>query len=129
MRIANANVVIPDHPVMKYAQTVAEKIWIANGRPEGITITAGKNGVHGPGSWHNYGAAVDLRTHYDDRQIYESGAMADYPEDSLNWDDLDRTDVLAELKDALPEYDIIMHSTHIHCEPGDVLARKWGLLL
>ena len=40
MKIAHKDVVIPDHPVMKKAQTVAEALWEDHGREEGITITS-----------------------------------------------------------------------------------------
>jgi len=129
MKIAHKDVVIPDHPVMKKAQTVAEALWKDHGREEGITITSGKNGVHGPGSWHYYGAAVDLRTRYENRQYWQDGSMAEYPADSRAWDDGVAENAYSDLKAALPEYDVIWHNTHIHVEPGDALARKWGLLL
>ena len=96
------------HPIMRRPLKAAEKIWKAHGRPEGVTITAGLNGVHSAGSWHYCGCAVDLRNNYfnavEKRQVFE------------------------ELKAALPEYDVIGHSTHIHIEPSDSLAEKWRLI-
>ncbi len=103
------DVVMPDHPVCKKALKVAERIWKANGRPEGVTITSGKNGVHSAGSWHYFGAAFDVRTRF--------------------WDATKQAQVHRQLKDALPDYDVVFHSTHIHIEPNDDLARRWGLLL
>ena len=109
MRLKDDTVVMPDHPVCKKALKVAERVWIENGREEGITITAGKDGVHSAGSWHYFGAAFDIRTHY--------------------WTPVKQTKVYKQLKLALPDYDVVFHDTHIHIEPGDELARKWGLLL
>ena len=128
MRVAHKDVVIPDHPVMKHAQKTADRIWKEHGRVEGVTITSGKNGVHGPGSWHYYGAAEDCRTNYHYRQCYHNGSMEDYPIASGIWGDSERREVYEELKAALPEYDVIWHDSHIHIEPGDNLARTWGLL-
>ncbi len=108
MRVKDGTTVLPDHPVMKKAMKVAERIWKENGREEGITVTAGKDGVHSAGSWHYYGAAVDLRTKY--------------------WDATQATLVCDQLKGVLPAYDVVYHDSHIHVEPGDDLARKWGLL-
>lgn len=129
MKVAHKNVVIPDHPVMKKAQTIADALWKDYGREEGITITSGKNGVHGPGSWHYYGAAVDLRIWYKNREHYENESMVDYPTGSQVWDDGIARDVYNDLKASLGEYDVIWHNSHIHVEPGNPLARKWGLLL
>ena len=90
------------------ASEIAERIWIENGRKEGITITAGLDGIHSAGSWHYYGLAVDLRTHYFDetrlKKVYQA------------------------LKASLPDYDIVLHSTHIHVEISNQLARKHGLM-
>lgn len=121
MRVKNGAVVLPDHPVMKKAMKVAERIWKDNGRVEGITVTAGKDGIHSAGSWHYYGAAVDLRTGYEGR----SG----YPPESQIWSAADKAGVYDELKAALPQYDVVWHDSHIHVEPSDALAKKWGLLL
>ena len=110
MKLANDTVNIKGlHPVMRKAMKVAEQLWIANGQPEGITITAGVNGIHSAGSWHYSGCAIDIRNNY--------------------WDDAKKTRVHAALKEALPMYDIILHSTHIHMEPGDKLARQYGVLI
>lgn len=94
---------------MRAALAAAEKIWVKHGREEGITITAGLDGVHSAGSWHYYGCAIDIRNHY--------------------FTDEEKQTTYLELKKALSEYDIIKHATHIHIEPGNPLARKWGLLL
>ena len=96
------------HPVMRKPLKVAERIWKANGISEGITITAGLDGVHTASSWHYCGCAVDLRTRY-------------FSETSL-------AVVISQLKQKLPGYDIVTHSSHIHIEPGDALAKDWGLM-
>ena len=96
------------HILMRRVLREAEKIWKENGRPEGITITAGLDGAHSAGSWHYYGLAVDLRNHY--------------------FDETTKQKVYLALKATLPDYDVILHSTHIHVEPSDLLAEKWGLL-
>ena len=109
MKLANDTVVIQGlHPVMRKAMKVADALWIANGQPEGITITSGMDGIHGANSWHYCGAAIDIRNHY--------------------WDHDKKARVHAELKKSLPEYDVILHSTHIHIEPNNTLARQYGLL-
>ena len=109
MKLANDTVVIQGlHPVMRKAMKVAEDLWVAEGRPEGITITSGMDGIHGANSWHYCGAAIDIRNKY--------------------WDKDKQIRVHAELEKALPEYDVILHSTHIHIEPNNTLARQYGLL-
>lgn len=129
MRIAHPKVIMPDHPVMKKAMKVAERIWKAHDRAEGITVTAGKDGVHSAGSWHYYGAAGDLRTNYVDKMYWEADNYHDYPPESEIWSPAEKREVYDELKGALPGYDICWHDSHIHMEPGDSLAKKWGLLI
>jgi len=110
MKLADQTVNIRGlHPVMRKAMKVADKLWIANGRPEGITITAALNGIHSAGSWHYSGCAVDIRNRY--------------------WDESKRKAVHMKLKAALSDYDIVLHDTHVHMEPGDALARKFGLMV
>ncbi len=110
MRVKDGTVILAGiHPLIRQAMKKAERIWIELGRPEGITVTAGLDGVHSAGSWHYCGCAVDLRTHY--------------------WDDETEQKAADLLKAALPGYDIVNHGTHIHVEIGDDLARKHGLLL
>lgn len=129
MKIASPDVIIGDHPVMKKAMKVTERLCKAHGREEGLTLTSGKNGVHSAGSWHYYGAAGDIRTNHDRKQYWESGNYHNYPPESTVWDRDERLAVYAELKSALPGYDVCWHESHIHLEPGDALARKWNLLL
>lgn len=104
-------VVMPDHPVCKPALRACDRLWAENGQPEGVTITAGKESTktHSAASWHWFGAAFDVRTRYFDEETKKK--------------------VFEQLKSELPGYDVIWHSTHIHIEPGDELARTWGLLL
>ena len=83
----------------------AESIWKSHGREEGVTVTAGTDGTHSAGSLHPYGYALDLRTHY--------------------WEKPEISKVAIELQDALgDDYDVIIHSTHIHCEYQRVLENK-----
>ena len=95
------------HPVMRPVLKASESIWVTHGRDEGVTITGGLDGTHSAGSWHYYGLAVDLRTHY--------------------FDDFVKKEVAADLIDALPEYDVVVHSTHIHVEVGNNLAKQIGV--
>lgn len=87
----------------------SERIWLTLGQGDGVTITCACGGVHSAGSFHYYGGALDLRT----RDFSETQKNTAYQ----------------DLKRALPGYDIILHKTHIHAEPGDALARKVRLIL
>ena len=95
-------------PVMRQVLREADKIWLNFGIKEGVTVTSTVDGVHSPGSWHPYGYAVDLRTRY--------------------FDDEDKREVFALLKIALPRFDIILHSSHIHVEINNELADELGVL-
>jgi len=108
MKLKQGAIIAGLHLLMRPVLKIAEKLWLENGRPEGVTVTAGLDGVHSAGSWHYYGLAVDFRTHY--------------------FDNATKDRVAAALKTALPSYDIVVHSTHIHVEVGNVLAQKNGLL-
>lgn len=78
-------------PVLKYA----DKIWGKYGQE--LVVTSARDGIHSAGSLHYYGRAVDLRTRY-------------FSEDTLN-------EVVEELRSVLGEdYDLIVHSTHLHVE-------------
>lgn len=96
------------HLIMRPVLKAAEHIWFENGRHEGVTVTAGLDGAHSAGSWHYYGLAVDFRTHYFNEQTTINCAN--------------------QLREALPGYDIVLHSTHIHVEVGNTLASENGLL-
>jgi hypothetical protein len=108
MEIDNGAVLAGLHILMRKALGACEDVWKYHGRPEGVTITCGINGVHSASSWHYYGLAIDCRTHYFDEFV--------------------KAEVVADLKKKLPEYDIIAHSTHIHIEPSNQLAAKHGLM-
>ena len=95
-------------PVMRPVLIEAERIYKALGRAEGVTITEACGGVHSAGSFHYYGAALDIRTHY--------------------FTDTQKHAALSDLIRALPGYDVIRHKTHFHIEPGDLLAEKVGLI-
>ena len=95
-------------PVMRPILKEADKIWISHGRSEGVTVVSTVDSVHSASSWHPYGYAVDLRTRY--------------------FDDEDKREVFALLKIALPRFDIILHSSHIHVEINNELADELGVL-
>ena len=97
------------HLLMRPALRVAEQVWIEAGRPEGVTITCVREGEHSAASWHYYGLALDLRTHYFSAPVKDS--------------------VAAKLRARLKNFDIVVHQTHIHVEPGNALAAKHGLLI
>ena len=97
------------HLLMRPVLRKAEDIWRANGRPEGVTVTCAMDGEHSAASWHYYGLALDFRSHYFSAPVKDS--------------------VVQKLIHALPNYDIVAHSTHIHVEIGNQLARKHGLLI
>ncbi len=109
MELKNDQVIQPDHPVTRKALKVCERLWKKYGRPKGVMLTHGKDGIHSAGSWHPIGAAFDCRNNY--------------------FSDTIKKQIYDELKAALLDYDVVEHSTHIHVEPGDALAKKWGLML
>lgn len=96
------------HLLMRPVLRAAERIWKAHGRDEGVTVTEACGGTHSATSWHYYGLALDLRTRY------------------FSTEELDKVE--KEMKRALPEYDIIVHSSHMHVEIGNTLAEQHGLL-
>ena len=97
------------HLLMRPVLREAERIWKENGQSEGVTVTCALGGVHSAASWHYYGLALDLRNRYFSEGVKDKVAV--------------------ELKQALPYYDILAHSTHIHVEPSNGLANKHGLLI
>ena len=94
------------HPCMRAVMRKAGETWWEHGQP--LVITCGLNGEHSAASWHYYGLALDFRTNFfDDRTI---------------------TLVYETLKKDLPDYDVILHDTHIHVEIGNALAERLGVL-
>lgn len=84
---------------MRPALLAAERIWREHGRPEGVTVTSGLDGVHSAGSLHYYGLAVDFRIRY--------------------WLRPESREVAQELRSALVSnagFDVILESDHIHVE-------------
>ena len=49
---------------MRLVLIIAEQIWRDAGRPEGVTVTSGTDGIHSAGSLHYYGFALDFRIRY-----------------------------------------------------------------
>lgn len=80
---------------MRQAIQAAESIYKSHDRPEGVTITSALDGTHTAGSYHYYGYAIDIRTHYFTSEQIST--------------------VVIQLRDALPDpYTIIRHKSHIH---------------
>lgn len=80
---------------MRAVLIVADRIWSINGKE--LVVTSGLDSAHTAGSLHYYGYAVDLRTRYFDKRKIDK--------------------VVFELNEALDEnYDVILHSNHIHVE-------------
>ena len=104
MEIKNGVSLLGLQPVMRPVLREAERIWNENGRAEGVTITCGPGGTHGATSWHYYGYALDLRTRY-------------FGKDQVQ-------EIYHDLREALPNYDVVMHDTHIHVEISNQLAVK-----
>jgi hypothetical protein len=91
---------------MRPVMMAAEDIWKDHGREEGVTITAGTDGVHSAGSLHPFGYALDLRTHY--------------------WKKAEISRVANELQEALgDDYDVVIHSTHLHTEYQRILENRF----
>ena len=95
--------------LMRPVLRVAEEIWIAAGRPEGVTVTCAMGGEHSAGSFHYYGLALDLRTRYFTEPVKDT--------------------VATKLRQRLPHYDVVAHKTHIHVEPSNPLADRHNLLI
>ena len=102
------------HPVMRQALREMDRVWKEMGRKEGVTITSGTDGQHGPTSWHYFGFALDGRTNYERHNEGKN---------------IDENIATIKLKQALPNYDVVMHKgSHIHVEIGNALANKLGVL-
>lgn len=80
---------------MRPALIEADKVWKAYGQE--LVVTAALDGVHSAGSYHYYGLALDFRTRYFTDDVKRAV-----------WRELD--DVLGS------DFDVVMHSTHIHVE-------------
>ncbi len=100
--LAGLNILM--RPVLRHA----ERLWVAHGQEDGVTITEALGGTHSATSWHYYGLALDLRTRYFTTEVYNG--------------------ITLEMRKALPEFDVVAHSTHMHVEIGNVLAKRHGLL-
>lgn len=95
------------HPAMQIALKRTGRVW-DRWKVDTLTITHGLDGIHSVGSLHPMGLAVDLRIWPFDK--------ADLPQ------------VVAELREALPGYDVILHPTHIHIEAQwvlDSVVQEW----
>lgn len=79
----------------------ASRIWREYGQE--LVVTAALDGEHSAGSLHYYGLALDLR--------------------SRDFDEFDDEVVGQDLRVALgPDYDVIVHKSHIHVEYQAALA-------
>ena len=84
------------HKTIRTKLNIIDNIFYRNTGKEAV-ITSTYEGSHSPGSLHYQNKAVDLRT---------KGLMAHI-----------KQDILTELKMHLGgDYDIILESTHLHCE-------------
>ena len=101
------------HPVMRAVLRETEILWKRMHHPEGVTITEVCGGVHSAVSWHYYGFALDLRLNYIDK--------------GLVGPDLDGLYLQTVLMELLPDFDIVVHSTHMHIEIGNALAKQLGV--
>ncbi len=83
------------HISMRKVLKAASRIWKEAGQE--LVVTAGLDGDHSQWSFHYYGRAVDLRSRYfSAEEVWE---------------------VVNKLHDAIgSDYDIIVHTTHIHVE-------------
>jgi len=78
----------------------AGKLWRKYGQK--LVVTEGLGGEHSAGSLHYYGYAVDLRTRYFDTKVQK--------------------EIHQQLKARLNDnYDVILHSSHIHVEYDRIL--------
>ena len=86
-----AGLQIEMRPVLK----AANQIWQLH--QDELVITAGLEGEHSAGSLHYYGYALDLRTRNFSKSVQKQ--------------------IVVRLKERLgPDYDVILHSTHMHVE-------------
>jgi hypothetical protein len=104
MKIKNGASIAGLHLLMRPVLIEANRIYKLNNRE--LVVTSGLDGIHSAGSYHYYGLALDFRT----RDLPDPGKVA------------------KELKMALPYYDVILESTHLHVEPDNNLLAKHGLL-
>lgn len=81
------------HPCMRKALIECDRVMRKYGVP--FVITSGLDGTHSAGSLHYYGFAIDVRTR--ELGIYLNRAYND-------------------IKNSLPEFDVVLESNHIHIE-------------
>lgn len=95
MKIKDGAILVGLDIKMRPALIAADKIWAVLGQE--LIVTAGLEGEHSAGSLHYYGLALDFRTRY--------------------FTDIEAQDAESRLRNSLgSDFDIIRHSTHIHCE-------------
>jgi hypothetical protein len=99
-------------PEMQPVLVHSHRIWSARGYDH--VVTSARDGIHGIGSWHYFGYALDLRT-----WAPEGG--------QLNL--AEKQELAEELREALSQYsdfyDVVVESTHMHIE-YDWLRSKRG---
>ena len=98
MKIKNGVILAGLDIEMRPVLIAADKIWKAHGQE--LVVTSGLEGTHSAGSMHYYGLALDFRTRY-----FEDDGAAVNVELQCELDNLFRGD-----------YDVILHSSHIHVE-------------
>jgi len=83
----------------------ASRVWAKHGKE--LVVTCGLNGAHSAGSLHYYGLALDFRTRYFDQNKVKY--------------------IAGELRSILgADYDVIVHSSHIHVEYDPDIREKRG---
>ena len=85
-----------------FGATIADGVY-RDTMGQGVTITSGVEGNHSYSSLHYIACAIDIRTRFDDR--------------SEQWSSSVKKHLVQELKSRLgADFDVVMHSTHIHIE-------------
>lgn len=91
-------VILPRNAITLHAMIAVDAIYMKNGRPEGVTITSGREGKHKIASKHYCDHAFDCRIFY-------------FPDFATK----------KKVRDAIKrrlgkDFDVVLESTHIHVE-------------
>jgi len=88
---------------MRKVLIIADELWKDAGKE--LVVTEGTGGTHSAGSLHPFGYAVDLRSRYFDTST--------------------QRDVASALRLRLgPDYDVVVHKTHVHVEYQKILEME-----